>query len=140
MALKDSDRVRVVAAIRGAERGSRGEVRVHVEERCKGDALDRARALFGELRMHETREHTGVLLYVATRDRKTAVFADRGIHGATDAAFWAGVANDVARGFAAGDGAAGLIAALGRIGDLLRAHQPSSDAYGDELPNEVSTS
>ena len=127
----------LVAAIGRAEQGSRGEVRVHIEERCRGDALERARELFGELGMADTARDTGVLLYVAQGSRKVAVWAGEGIHAAADDDFWSGVTNRVASAFGRGAGLDGIVAAVDEIGALLRAHVAGDDDAGNELPNKV---
>ncbi len=73
----------VVAAIKRAERGNRGEVRVHLEAAAPGgDALARAEALHRALGVHRTKDGTGVLLYVAVDDRRAAVYAGAGVFGA----------------------------------------------------------
>jgi uncharacterized membrane protein len=139
--LSSEDSEKLVRAIADAERGNRGEVRVHLERRCPGnDALSRARALFAELGMPKTRDDTGVLLYVAVDDRRAAVFAGSGIHGAAEAGFWQEVIDGLARHFGRGEAAAGLCGAVERIGELLRVHAPGDDSAGDELPNVVTTS
>ncbi|MEM1414481.1 MAG: TPM domain-containing protein [Myxococcota bacterium] len=127
----------VVDAIRDAERGHRGEIRVHVEARCKGDALARAAALFEELGMRGTAGDTAVLLYVALASRKVAVFAGEGIHGAGAEGFWDEVAGVVAEGFGKGAPVEGLTGAVARIGELLRTHAPGPDREGNELPDAV---
>lgn len=141
MRLTPPERLRLADAIADAERGSAGEIRLHLEERCPGDdALARARQLFGELGLHKTREGTGVLLYVAERDRKTAVYAGPGIHKRVAETFWSGVAREVARGFGSGRPLDGLAAALAHIGDTLRTHCPGTDVHANEIPNDVSGS
>lgn len=127
------------AAIAGAERGNRGEVVVHLERRCPGDSAARVAALFEELGLAQTRDGTGVLLYVAIQDRVATVHAGPGIHGAAEPGFWQQVADDVAEGFGKGDATAGLIAALGALGELLRASVPGEDMAGNEIANRVST-
>ncbi len=127
-------------AIARAEVGHRGEIRVHLEARYPGDGpLSRAEALFGELGMHRTRDDTGVLLYVAERDRKAAVFAGAGVYGARQPGFWREVTATVAAGYAAGDRIGGLVRAIAMIGEVLREAAPGQDEAGDELPNEVTT-
>ncbi len=128
----------VVAAIADAERGHRGEIRVHVEARCRGDALARAAELFDALGMRGTAGATGVLLYVALASRKVAVFADEGVHAAAEDGFWDGVAAAVAGGFGRGEPVAGLTQAVARIGEVLKDHAPGEDEAGDELPNALS--
>lgn len=123
-----------------AERGHRGEIRVHIEARYPGDGpLGRAAALFRELEMDRTRDDTGVLLYVAERDRKAAVFAGTGVYGARQPGFWREVTDTVAAGYRAGDRIAGLVRAIEMIGAVLHDAAPGEDGAGDELPNEVTT-
>ncbi len=140
--LTATDDARIVAAIARAEKGSRGEVRVHLERRCpSADPLDRARDRFAHLNMHATADATGVLLYVALSPRVACVFAGEGIHGAANEGFWDEVVDRVGRGFAEGRAAEGLIGAIDSIGELLRRAVPDhDDARGNELPDEVSTS
>jgi uncharacterized membrane protein len=136
-----ADDTRLVEAIRAAERGSRGEVRVHLERRCRAkEPMDRARALFGELGMHETKEGTGVLLYVALSPRVACVYAGQGIHGAAEPGFWDEIVDRLSRGFAEGRAADGLVEATARIGEVLRSVAPGDDAHGNELADAVTTS
>lgn len=136
-----ADESSVVEAIRRAERDNRGEVRVHLESRAPGgDALRRAREVFEGLKMHRTKEATGVLLYVAVDDRKAAVYAGRGIHGATAPEFWKSVTDAVAEEAREGRLGRGLVAALGLIGKVLREKVPGEDRHGNELPDAVTSS
>jgi uncharacterized membrane protein len=136
----DDDARRVVEAIGAAEARSRGEIRVHVEKRCKGDPMARARKVFEQLGMTKTELRCGVLVYLATEHRRFAVIGDRGIHDKVGDELWVDVAAGMGRRFAAGTFADGLVEAIGRIGDALAAHFPRDAARRDvdELPNEVS--
>lgn len=138
--LSRSEEARLVDAIRRAERDNRGEVRVHVERRCKGDPLERARELFGSMCAGETSGDTGVLLYVAVASRRAAVWAGRGVHATAGPDFWQGAIDAVADGYRAGDGTRGIEAAIDEIGELLRRHLPGADTAGNELPDKVTTS
>lgn len=132
---------RVVDAITAAERGHRGEIRVHLEARYPGDGpVARAAELFDELGMGATADGTGVLLYVAVDDRLAAVYAGPGVYGAAEPGFWRDVIHAVTDGFARGDRAGGLVAALERVGALLREAAPGEDTGGNELPDAVSQS
>jgi uncharacterized membrane protein len=135
--LGEADEARVVQAIRDAERGSSGEVRVHLAERCDGDPVLRARDAFVQLGMMKTKADTGVLLFVAPDARKAAVYAGKGLYGADAPRFWQRVVDAVAVGGRGGDLAGGLVRALGLVGDLLRRVAPSADPAGNELPDEV---
>lgn len=129
---------RIVRAIANAERDNRGEVRVHVEERCPvAEPIDRARTLYRLLELDRTRDDTAVLLYIAEKSRVAAVFGGAGIHGQGGAGFWQGVTDEVAAGYRNGQPVAGICEALGKIGELLRAHAPGTDDVGNELPDAV---
>jgi uncharacterized membrane protein len=134
-----AEEARLVAAIGRAEANNRGEVRVHVDPRKQKQApLDRAAVLFRALGMGTTRADTAVLLYVALADRKTAVYAGKGIHGAAEPGFWQSVTDAVGAGAAKGDLTGGLEAALDLVGAVLREHAPGDDEAGNELPDAVS--
>lgn len=138
--LSAAERRAIKAAIAHAEAGHRGEIRVHLEARYPGDGpLQRAVALFHELHMDRTAEGTGVLLYVAERDRKSSVFAGPGVYGAREPDFWRDVTHAVAEGYRKGERVAGLQRALEMIGEILREAAPGEDVAGDELPNQVTT-
>ena len=140
--LDETGRQRVVEAIGAAEARSHGEIRVHVEGRCPGgDPVARGSAVFEKLGMTATGRRNGVLVYVATKDRRFAVLGDTGIHEKVGAEFWSDVAAAMGRRFAAGEFAEGIIQAILRAGDALAAHFPragAADADVDELPNDIS--
>lgn len=131
----------VVEAIREAEVGNRGEVRVHIERRCgHDDARERARELFDELSMHDTRERTGLLLYVALEGGRAAVFADSGIPGGSEASTWHPHVARIAEGHRQGRVTQAIVEALSGIGRLLRQQVPGDDVHGNELPDRVTSS
>jgi len=51
----------ITQAIKDAELDTSGEIRVHIERRCKGHVLDRGAYLFEKLGMHKTDKRNGVL-------------------------------------------------------------------------------
>lgn len=136
------ERQELSAAIAAAEKGHRGEVRVHLERRCPGprSPSERAEELFAAFRMDRTREDTAVLLYVSFDDGRSAVHAGSGVRQAAAAGFWRSVAEEIDRGFAIEEPLAGLCAAIEQIGELLREHAPGEDLAGNELPDAITTS
>ncbi len=76
---------RIVSAIEQAERATSGEIRVHIEDRCKHNPTARAVQVFERLGMCETREKNGVLFYVSSKDHDFAVIGDSDNAGETDA-------------------------------------------------------
>lgn len=136
--LSRSAAARVRAAVTRAELGHRAEIQVFLEARFPGDGpITRARDLFHELHLDATREGTGVLLYAAVDDRRAAVWAGPGLHGATAPEFWSVVTEAVAEAAKRGDLEAGLIRALTLLGELARTAAPGADTAGNERPDQV---
>lgn len=132
------DRSRVRDAISVAEQGTSAELRVHLDEHCEDEELDRAAFLFGHLGMHDTALRNGVLLYVNVSDRRVAVIGDAGIHQHVGQSFWNDVLELVRLHFLGARYADGIIAGVERIAEKLRELFPSSAGDRDELSNEVS--
>ena len=128
----------IIAAINQAEAGNKGEVKVHIAQKCRtSDPLEQAETLFYQLGMHHTREATGVLLYIATQSRKAAIFADQGVYPRREQSFWQAIIDRLGEDFAKGEPLAGVLNALTAIGDLLREQVPGQDLAGNELPDEI---
>ena len=135
---------RIERAIAQGEAAHRGEIRFVVEASLpwsylKRDASVRQRAemLFAKLRMWDTDERNGVLLYVELADHGIEIVADRGIAAQVAPAQWQAICGEVVQRFAAGEFEGGVIAGIERIGDLLAQHFPARDGErnADELPN-----
>jgi len=136
--LAEDEQRRVRQAIAAAERVTSGEIRVHLEDRCEDDLLDHAAFIFRELNMDRTRERNGVLIYVSAADHRVAVIGDAGINAHADQGFWDEVLAILIERFRQGRHADGLVEAIERVGEKLRAHFPFRRDDRDELSNEVS--
>jgi uncharacterized membrane protein len=136
--LTAGERQRVVDAIRAAESGTSGEIRVHVERHCKGEPLDRARALFAEMGMTATKRRNGVLLYIASADHRFAIYGDEGIHREVGAAYWDAIRDRLAERFRDGAFCEGIREAVGRVGETLKASFPREADDVNELPDDTS--
>lgn len=138
-ALTDADEQRILAAIREAEQNTSGEIRVHLENYCEGDVLDRATEVFAELHMHLTKLRNGVLFYVAIKDHKFAVLGDAGINAVVPDNFWEDITAEVIKHFKQKQYAEGLATGIIMAGNQLKAHFPY-DPKGDinELSDDIS--
>ena len=125
-------------AIKEAELDTSGEIRVHIESSCKGDVLDQAAWVFQELKMHETAQRNGVLIYLALRNRKFAIIGDIGIHQKTGADFWDGIKHVMAGHFRENRFTEGLREAIRMAGQQLRTHFPYQRDDVNELSDEIS--
>ena len=136
--LSDQEQAKILAAISDAESHTSGEIRLHLESRCRGDVLDRAAMVFEILAMHKTALRNGVLFYLATEDRKFAILGDGGIHAAVPDGFWNEVKDQVIVGLVAGKPAAGLASGIRLAGQQLSNHFPLESDDINELSNDIS--
>lgn len=128
----------IVKAIEDAELLTSGEIRVHVESTCKGDPLDRGADLFYELKMHETRDRNGVLLYIALGDRKLAIMGDSGINKAVPPNFWDSTSKIMVDHFKKEEYGEGIKQAVVMAGNQLQKYFPLKSDDTNELSNEIS--
>jgi hypothetical protein len=133
---------RIEAAIGASEKRHRGEIRFAVEGALDflpvvRGATPRERALdvFSLLKVWDTEENTGVLVYVQLVDRTIEIVADRGIAKRIAQAQWDSMCQRMQTAFAEGRFEAGAAAGIAEIGELLASHFPASGANPDELPD-----
>jgi len=130
----------IVAAIQKAEHATSGEIRVHLEESCHGEVLDRAAFLFESLGINQTAARNGVLIYIAVKDRKFAIIGDAGINAVVEEHYWDDVRHLMAEHFKRGEFMDGLVKAIERTGNKLRKHFPFKANDVNELSDEISFS
>jgi len=128
----------IVQAIEGAEHETSGEIRVHIENKCKEDVLDRAAWLFKKLKMHETKDRNGVLIYLSVNDRKFAIIGDSGINKVVPEGFWNDIKEMMIGHFIKGEFATGLINGIEKAGEQLKQYFPWQTDDVNELPDEIS--
>ena len=126
------------ASIHEAEKSTSGEIRLHVENVCKYDVLDRAADVFKELSMHKTELRNGVLFYLSVKDRKFAILGDAGINTKVPAGFWDSIKDIVLNHFKDGLYAKGLSEGIEKAGLKLSEHFPYSKEDVNELSNDIS--
>lgn len=129
----------IIDAIKTAEKQTSGEVRVYVESRCRFvDPLDRAAEIFFGLRMEETAERNGVLVYVAIRDRQLAIFGDTGIHLKVGEQFWKQEVAHMIRAFNRDNYSEGIVKVVLDIGEALKQNFPyQGEKDKNELPDDI---
>lgn len=135
--LTEEEEKRIIKAISDAEKFTTGEIRVHIEFKCKKDPLERARKIFHELEMDQTEARNGVVLYIATKDRKVAVFGDEGISSQVEDDFWQDEVNKLIAEFKQENFEKGIESVVGDIGEKLKRFYPSDGTDPNELDNEI---
>jgi len=136
--LRPDEHNRVREAVRMAEKGTSGEIRVHLDLAILDDVLDHAAYVFHELGMDRTRERNGVLLYVSVPGRKVAVVGDTAIHAQLGDAFWKDVLEEVLAHFRHDRFCDGLCAGVAVLGEKLKKHFPHRADDRNELSDEIS--
>ena len=136
--LSKADETRIMDAIREAETNTSGEIRVHVQSRCKGEPMDIAKKIFERLKMTKTEQRNGVLFFVAHRDQKLAVLGDTGIDEATPSDFWDEIVEGVTTHFRDGNIADGLCEGILKAGKALQEYFPYQSDDVNELNDEIS--
>lgn len=125
-------------AIRMAERNTSGEIRVHIDNKCYGNVLDRAAQVFADLKMHETKLRNGVLFYLAWEDRKFAILGDAGIHAVVPDDFWDNIKIKMQLKFRAGQFKEGLCEGIMMAGNQLKEKFPLENDDHNELCDKIS--
>ncbi|MEX2205083.1 MAG: hypothetical protein WEF50_02540 [Myxococcota bacterium] len=96
----------------------------------------RAAALaFHEAGLVETRERTGILIYVSLLEHRVLVLADRGIHARVEAGTWDAVVARIVAGIRENRAEAGLADGIRLCGEILSERFPIRPGDLNELPN-----
>lgn len=128
----------IVEAIGVAEKATSGEIRVHIEKTTSLAPFDRALEVFYSLKMNETNEQNGVLIYLAVKDKTFAICGDKGINDVVAKDFWDNTKNIMSNHFKNGNFKQGLIDGILEAGQQLKSYFPHQENDTDELSNEIS--
>ncbi len=131
----------IARAVKEQEKRHRGELRIVIEGGLPlmtlfsgQSAHDRALEHFTRLRVWDTEDNAGVLIYVLLADRRVEIVADRGIQARVGDTAWETICGAMQREFAAGRYEAGMLTGLASFSDLLVQHFPAGPG---ENPNEL---
>jgi uncharacterized membrane protein len=130
-------------AVAEQEKRHRGELRVVIEGGVPLQALvsgrtarERALEHFARLRVWDTEDNAGVLIYLLLADRRVEIVADRGIHARVGDTAWETICGAMQQEFAAGRFEAGMLSGLAAVSDLLAQHfPPKPGGNPNELPD-----
>ena len=132
------EKEQIKSAVKEAELNTSGEIRVHIDNHCKEDVMDRASWWFGKLEMQKTEQRNGVLFFLAVKDHKFAILGDAGINAVTPDDFWDSIKEKILNQFKEGKFAAGLEEGILLAGEALREHFPYQDGDVNELSDDIS--
>jgi uncharacterized membrane protein len=136
---------RLARRVAASERRHSGEIRIYVEAGLPLSYLwrdasprERAVAIFGKLRVWDTEQNNGVLIYLLLAEHAIEIVADRGLSRHVPPEEWRGIVAHMSSAFKAGRFEDGLTQALEEVSALLVQHYPLAEdaADGNELPDE----
>jgi uncharacterized membrane protein len=136
-AFSKKEQQRIREAIQTAEKSTSGEIRICIEKTCSEDVLDRSANYFNKLGMNKTALRNGVLIYLATKDRKFAVIGDAGINQVVPDNFWDSTKEAMLDHFKTGDLAEGIITGIRLAGEQLATFFPCLDDDKNELSDDI---
>lgn len=131
---------RIETAIAASEARHRGEIRFAVETSLapfpllRGlSARDRALEVFSQLRVWDTEENSGVLIYLLLADRDVEILADRGIARVVPQDDWNQICHEMEQRFRTRRYEEGILIGIAEIDRRLVQHYPRQG----ENPNEL---
>ncbi len=129
-------------AVALGEKTHRGQVRFVIEaELTTGQlwagitARQRAIDVFSLMRVWDTAENNGVLVYLLLADRKVEIVADRGIHGHVGDERWRAICREVEHHYRKGAFASGSVTGIQKISAELAFYYPAKGEQTNEQPD-----
>ena len=129
----------IIHTITEAEKLTSGEIRVHIQSKCKEDVFSEAKKVFHRLKMHKTLNRNGILIFIALKSKHFAILGDGGIHEKVGNNFWNETKDIMTEYFKKDQIKEGIVAGIKSIGEKLKEHFPRKNDDKDELSNEPSS-
>lgn len=101
----------------------------------KKAVTDRAFRHFAQSGVYDTKDHSGILIFVSYLERQVRIIADSGIAAKIPQDLWNIIADDLAAGIKYGKTKEGFIAAIEKCGELLTEQFPAGAENPNELPD-----
>lgn len=142
--LPDDVMERLGRRVAASEQRHTGQIRICVEAGLPtsylmrhAPARERAVMLFGKLRVWDTEQNNGVLVYLLLAEHAIEIVADRGIDRHVDAADWAAMTDRMGAAFRENRFEDGVTQALEEVSALLVTYFPRDGTMqtGNELPD-----
>ena len=140
--LSKSDLDNIQEAIFDVERKTSGEIRLCIKlqrvfREKKYSTRDVALREFYKLGMDNTRDKTGVLIFILFKERKFEIVADEGINEKISGDIWSGLSKKLVIAFSSEQYKRGLIDCIIEIGDILVKEFPVKKDDVNELSDEI---
>ena len=137
----DDNFLRISKKIKEMEKITSGEIRVSLKESkpkfSKKSTQELAEDEFYKLGMNETRDKTGIIIYVLLEEQKFYILADSGINEKGEQSPWDKVRDEMQNYFKNGNFGKGVVLGVEKVGNILSEHFPIKSDDTNELSNKV---
>ena len=138
----DDDFLMISEKIKEMEKITSGEIRVALKEsvpyfKRKKDIKELAREEFHNLKMDETRDKTGILIFILLASRRFFIAADSGINSKVKQETWDKIRDEMESQFKLGHFVEGIVSAIDGVGNVLSDYFPIKSDDTNELSNKV---
>jgi len=140
--LSDDELLRISNRIKKAEKTTAGEICVSIKEHRtfsnrKKSVHQLAEEEFFKLGIHNTRDKTGILIFILLEGRGFQILADSGINEKVPANTWDSIKDEMQEMFQKGSFCDGIIYGIEKVGKILSEHFPIKPDDTNELSNRV---
>ena len=138
----DDELLRISNKIKEMEKLTAGEISVSIKEKRslleKGKSVKQlAEKEFFKLGVSNTKDKTGILIFLSLEDRKFFILADSGINAKVNPETWDKIKDEMQGMFQKGEFSKGLIYGVDEVGKILSTHFPIKADDTNELSNKV---
>ena len=140
--VNDDELLRISNKIKEMEKTTAGEICVSIKEKRhffekRKSLKDLAEKEFFKLGVANTRDKTGILIFLLLEDRKFYILADSGINAKVSQETWDKIKDEIQKKFARGEFCKGLIFGVEEVGKILSTHFPIKADDTNELSNRI---
>jgi uncharacterized membrane protein len=138
--LTQEERDLIAAAVNTAEETTAGEIRVVVVSNSKkyeGDVRKNAEEAFRKYGLQNTKDGTGVLIFLSVEERRIEILADKGINEKVAQSTWDAMINGLIIKIRQNGACQGICDVVAEVGKYLTEHFPIQPDDVNELSNEV---
>lgn len=140
--LDDDELLRISHRIKEVEKITSGEVCVSIKEKRsffekKKSVKELAEEEFVRLGITETKDKTGILIFILLADKKFYILADEGINEKVSPDTWENIKNKMQQMFQRGEFSKGILHGIDLVGEILSKYFPIKPGDTNELSNKV---
>lgn len=140
--LNDDELLRISNKIKQSEKHTAGEICVSIKDHTKNSTSKKsikeiAELEFFRLGIQNTRDKTGILIFILLNERKFYILADSGINEKVQQSTWDSIKEEMQNYFLHGNFCKGIIHGVDEVGNILSHHFPIKPDDTNEISNRV---